>query len=132
MASTSFWHWGALAGGWTRTENGDGPRTHGDGDHKQWQEVAIVWTRVGVPVIRGTARLRPMARACSLALGRYSAIAAPDTEMGRDEIEMGASCRILGGMVVAAQTGAWRCVATVDLYRTNPSGAEQGPENAGG
>lgn len=74
------------------------PRTHGDGTTNQWQEVAMVWTRVPVPVIaalHGTV----YGAGCQLALGADIRIAGPDVKMAVMEMKWGI-VPDMGGMVL--------------------------------
>ena len=74
------------------------PRTHGDGTTNQWQEVAMVWTRVPVPVI--AALHGPVYGAgCQLALGADIRIAGPDVKMAVMEMKWGI-LPDMGGMVL--------------------------------
>ncbi|MFT7440042.1 MAG: enoyl-CoA hydratase/carnithine racemase, partial [Sulfitobacter sp.] len=68
---------GALAGGDPADKMM--PRTHGDGTTNQWQEVSMVWTRVGVPVIAAL-HGKVYGAGMQLALGADIRIAAPDAE----------------------------------------------------
>ena len=87
---------GALAGG-DPTERMM-TRTHGDGTTNQWQEVAMVWTRVGVPVIAAL-HGKTYGAGLQLALGADIRIAAPDTEMAVMEMKWGI-VPDMGGMVL--------------------------------
>lgn len=74
------------------------PRTHGDGLTNQWQEVAMIWTRVPVPVI--AALHGPVYGAgCQLALGADIRIAGPDMQMAVMEMKWGI-IPDMGGMVL--------------------------------
>lgn len=74
------------------------PRTHGDGTTNQWQEVAMVWTRVGVPVIAAL-HGKVYGAGLQLALGADIRIAAPDTELAVMEMKWGI-VPDMGGMVL--------------------------------
>ena len=87
---------GALAGG-DPTERMM-TRTHGDGTTNQWQEVAMVWTRLGVPVIAAL-HGKTYGAGLQLALGADIRIAAPDTEMAVMEMKWGI-VPDMGGMVL--------------------------------
>lgn len=87
---------GALAGG--DPSERMMPRTHGDGTTNQWQEVAMVWTRVGVPVIAAL-HGKVYGAGLQLALGADIRIAAPDTEMAVMEMKWGI-VPDMGGMVL--------------------------------
>jgi enoyl-CoA hydratase/carnithine racemase len=74
------------------------PRTHGDGTTNQWQEVAMIWARLPIPVI--AALHGPVFGAgCQLALGADIRIAAPDTKMAVMELKWGI-VPDMGGMVL--------------------------------
>ncbi|SFE42636.1 Enoyl-CoA hydratase/carnithine racemase [Sulfitobacter brevis] len=74
------------------------PRTHGEGTTNQWQEVAMVWTRVGVPVITAL-HGAVYGAGLQLALGADIRIAAPDTKMAVMEMKWGI-VPDMGGMVL--------------------------------
>jgi len=74
------------------------PRTHGDGTTNQWQEVAMIWTRVGIPVIAAL-HGKVYGAGLQLALGADIRIAAPDTEMAVMEMKWGI-VPDMGGMVL--------------------------------
>ena len=74
------------------------PRTHGEGTTNQWQEVAMVWRRLEVPVIAA------IHGACygaglQLALGADIRIAAPDARLAVMEMKWGI-VPDMGGMVL--------------------------------
>ena len=74
------------------------PRTHGDGTTNQWQEVAMIWQRVPMPVI--AALHGPVFGAgCQLALGADIRIAGPDTKIAVMEMKWGI-VPDMGGMVL--------------------------------
>lgn len=74
------------------------PRTHGDGTTNKWQEVAMIWTRVPMPVI--AALHGPVYGAgCQLALGADIRIAGPDLQMAVMEMKWGI-IPDMGGMVL--------------------------------
>ena len=87
---------GALAGG--NPADRMMPRTHGDGTTNQWQEVAMVWARVGVPVIAAL-HGKVYGAGLQLALGADIRIAAPGTEMAVMEMKWGI-VPDMGGMVL--------------------------------
>ncbi len=87
---------GALAGG--NPAEKMMPRTHGDGTTNQWQEVAMIWTRVGVPVIAAL-HGKVYGAGLQLALGADIRIAAPDIEMAVMEMKWGI-IPDMGGMVL--------------------------------
>ena len=74
------------------------PRTHGDGTTNQWQEVAMIWTRVKVPVIAAL-HGAVYGAGCQLALGADIRIAGRDTEMAVMEMKWGI-VPDMGGMVL--------------------------------
>ncbi len=65
-----------------------GPRSHGQGSTNQWQEVAMIWTRVPVPVIAAL-HGSVFGAGCQLALGADLRIAGPDTKMALMEMRWG-------------------------------------------
>ena len=74
------------------------PRTHGEGTTNQWQEVAMVWTRVPVPVIaaiHGTC----FGAGLQLALGCDMRVAAADAQLAVMEMKWGI-VPDMGGMVL--------------------------------
>lgn len=74
------------------------PRTHADGTTNQWQEVAMVWTRVPVPVIAAIHGVCYGA-GLQLALGADIRIAAPDAKLAVMEMKWGI-VPDMGGMVL--------------------------------
>ena len=74
------------------------PRSHGDGTTNQWQEVAMVWTRVPVPVIVAIHGVCYGA-GLQLALGGDIRIAAPDAKLAVMEMKWGI-VPDMGGMVL--------------------------------
>lgn len=111
---------GALAGG-DPTERMM-TRTHGDGTTNQWQEVAMVWTRVGVPVIAAL-HGKAYGAGLQLALGADIRIAAPDTEMAVMEMKWGI-VPDMGGMVLLPKLVRGD-VLRLMTYTAQPIGAEQ-------
>jgi enoyl-CoA hydratase/carnithine racemase len=87
---------GALAGGDPSEKMM--PRTHGDGTTNQWQEVPMIWTRVGIPVIAAL-HGKVYGAGLQLALGADIRIAAPDVEMAVMEMKWGI-VPDMGGMVL--------------------------------
>lgn len=73
------------------------PRTHGDGTTNQWQEVAMVWTRVPVPVIAAIHGVC-YGGGLQLALGADIRIASPDATLAVMELKWGI-VPDMGGMV---------------------------------
>ncbi|MEP1588097.1 MAG: crotonase/enoyl-CoA hydratase family protein [Tateyamaria sp.] len=74
------------------------PRTHGEGTTNQWQEVAMVWTRVPVPVIAAIHGVCYGA-GLQLALGADIRIAAPEAKLAVMEMKWGI-VPDMGGMVL--------------------------------
>ena len=74
------------------------PRTHGNGTTNQWQEVAMVWTRVPVPVIAAIHGVC-FGAGLQLALGADIRIAAPDAKLAVMEMKWGI-VPDMGGMVL--------------------------------
>ena len=74
------------------------PRTHGDGTTNQWQEVAMIWTRVPIPVIAAVHGVCYGA-GMQLALGADIRIAAPDARLAVMEMKWGI-VPDMGGMVL--------------------------------
>ena len=64
------------------------PRTHGDGTTNQWQEVAMVWARVPVPVIAAVHGVC-FGAGMQLALGADVRIATPDAKLAVMEMKWG-------------------------------------------
>ncbi|WP_300016166.1 crotonase/enoyl-CoA hydratase family protein [uncultured Roseobacter sp.] len=74
------------------------PRTHGEGTTNQWQEVAMIWHRLEIPVIaalHGTV----FGAGMQIALGADIRIAAPDTQLAVMEMKWGI-IPDMGGMVL--------------------------------
>ncbi|MBM1815232.1 crotonase/enoyl-CoA hydratase family protein [Pseudosulfitobacter pseudonitzschiae] len=98
------------------------PRSHGDGTTNQWQEVAMIWTRVPVPVI--AALQGPVFGAgCQLALGADMRIAGPDLQMSVMEMKWGL-VPDMGGMVLLPRL-VREDVARRLTYTATPVGAQQ-------
>ena len=74
------------------------PRTHGEGTTNQWQEVALVWTRVGVPVIAAL-HGAVYGAGLQLVLGADIRIATPDTRLAVMEMKWGI-VPDMGGMIL--------------------------------
>jgi enoyl-CoA hydratase/carnithine racemase len=77
------------------------PRTHGAGTTNQWQEIALQWHRLAIPVI---AALHGVAYGAGLqlALGADIRIAAPDTKLAVMEMKWGI-VPDMGGFVLLPQ-----------------------------
>ena len=98
------------------------PRSHGDGTTNQWQEVAMIWTRVPAPVI--AALHGPVFGAgCQLALGADMRIAGPDLQMSVMEMKWGL-VPDMGGMVLLPRL-VREDVARRLTYTATPVGAQQ-------
>ena len=74
------------------------PRTHGEATTNQWQEVAMVWARLDIPVIAALHGVTYGA-GLQLALGADIRIAAPDTKLAVMEMKWGI-VPDMGGMVL--------------------------------
>lgn len=74
------------------------PRSHGEGTTNQWQEVAMVWTRVPVPVIAAVHGVC-FGAGLQLALGADIRIASPDARFAVMEMKWGI-VPDMGGMVL--------------------------------
>lgn len=98
------------------------PRTHGDGLTNQWQEVAMIWTRVPVPVI--AALHGPVYGAgCQLALGADVRIAGQDVEIAVMEMKWGI-VPDMGGMVLLPLLVRGDVLRRM-TYTAEPVGAQQ-------
>ena len=74
------------------------PRSHGDGTTNQWQEVAMIWHRMDIPVIAAIHGVC-FGAGIQLALGADIRIAAPDTRFAVMEMKWGI-VPDMGGMVL--------------------------------
>tara|TARA_R110002094_G_scaffold95654_3_gene96575 strand:+ start:1042 stop:1830 length:789 start_codon:yes stop_codon:yes gene_type:complete len=74
------------------------PRTHGDGTTNQWQEVAMIWARLDIPVIAAL-HGATYGAGMQIALGADIRIAAPDTKLAIMEMKWGI-VPDMGGMVL--------------------------------
>jgi len=74
------------------------PRTHGEGTTNQWQEVAMIWARLDIPVIAAL-HGAVYGAGMQLALGADIRIAAPDTKLAVMEMKWGI-VPDMGGMVL--------------------------------
>jgi enoyl-CoA hydratase/carnithine racemase len=98
------------------------PRTHGKGTTNQWQEVAMIWQRVPVPVI--AALHGPVFGAgCQLALGADIRIAGADAKIAVMEMKWGI-VPDMGGMVLLPKL-VRPDVMRLMTYTAHPVEAEQ-------
>jgi enoyl-CoA hydratase/carnithine racemase len=74
------------------------PRSHGEGTTNQWQEVAMIWARLEVPVIAALHGV-VFGAGLQIALGADIRIAAPDTRLAVMEMKWGI-VPDMGGMVL--------------------------------
>ncbi len=74
------------------------PRTHGDGTTNRWQEVAMIWHRLEIPVIAAL-HGEVFGAGLQLALGADIRIASPNTECAVMEMKWGI-VPDMGGMVL--------------------------------
>jgi enoyl-CoA hydratase/carnithine racemase len=74
------------------------PRSHGDGTTNQWQEVAMIWARMDIPVIAAIHGVC-FGAGMQLALGADIRIAAPGTKFAVMEMKWGI-VPDMGGMVL--------------------------------
>ncbi|MEQ6248569.1 crotonase/enoyl-CoA hydratase family protein [Sulfitobacter sp. HNIBRBA3233] len=74
------------------------PRTHGEGTTNQWQEVAMIWSRMDIPVIAAVHGVC-FGAGIQLALGADIRIAAPDAKFAVMEMKWGI-VPDMGGMVL--------------------------------
>ena len=96
------------------------PRTHGDTN--RWQEVALVWRRVPVPVITAIHGVCYGA-GFQLAMGADIRIAAPDSTLAVMEMKWGL-IPDMGGMVLLPQLARSDVIRQL-TYTARPIGAEQ-------
>lgn len=98
------------------------PRTHGEGTTNQWQEVAMVWSRMDIPVIAA------VHGACygagiQLALGADIRIASPDAKFAVMEMKWGI-VPDMGGMVLLPKLVRTDVLRRM-TYTAEPISAEQ-------
>ncbi|MEH6646873.1 crotonase/enoyl-CoA hydratase family protein [Sulfitobacter sp.] len=74
------------------------PRTHGDGTTNQWQEVAMIWSRMDIPVIAAVHGVC-FGAGLQIALGADIRIASPDAQFAVMEMKWGI-LPDMGGMVL--------------------------------
>ncbi len=98
------------------------PRTHGEGTTNQWQEVAMVWHRLDIPVI--AALHGPVFGAgLQLALGADMRIASPDAQLAVMEMKWGI-VPDMGGMVLLPRLVRSDVLRRL-TYTAEPVGTEQ-------
>lgn len=98
------------------------PRSHGNGTTNQWQEVAMVWTRLEIPVIAAL-HGAVYGAGMQLALGADIRIAAPDTRLAVMEMKWGI-VPDMGGMVLLPRLVRGDVLRRL-TYTAEPVGAEQ-------
>lgn len=74
------------------------PRSHGEGTTNQWQEVALIWTRLEIPVIAALHGV-VFGAGLQIALGADIRISAPETRLAIMEMKWGI-VPDMGGMVL--------------------------------
>lgn len=98
------------------------PRTHGAGTTNQWQEVAMVWKRVPVPVVAAL-HGAVYGAGCQLALGADIRIAGRDIQMAVMEMKWGI-VPDMGGMVLLPKL-VREDVLRLLTYTATPIAADQ-------
>jgi enoyl-CoA hydratase/carnithine racemase len=98
------------------------PRTHGDGTTNQWQEVAMVWSRMDIPVIAAVHGVC-FGAGMQLALGADIRIASPDAKFAVMEMKWGI-VPDMGGMVLLPHLVRSDVLRRL-TYTAEPIGAEQ-------
>lgn len=98
------------------------PRTHGGGTTNQWQEVAMIWTRVHVPVIAAL-HGATYGAGCQLALGADIRVAGRDLQMAVMEMKWGI-LPDMGGMVLLPRLVRPDVLRRL-TYTADPVGADQ-------
>lgn len=98
------------------------PRTHGDGTTNQWQEFAMVWARMDIPVIAAVHGVC-FGAGIQLALGADIRIAAPDAQFAVMEMKWGI-VPDMGGMVLLPKLVRSDVLRRM-TYTAEPVGAEQ-------
>lgn len=98
------------------------PRTHGHGTTNQWQEIAMVWTRVPMPVIAAL-QGAVFGGGCQIALGADIRIAGPDLQMAVMEMKWGI-VPDMGGMALLPRLVRSDVMRRL-TYTAEPVGAEQ-------
>jgi enoyl-CoA hydratase/carnithine racemase len=98
------------------------PRTHGDGTTNQWQEFAMVWARMDIPVIAAVHGVC-FGAGIQLALGADIRIASPDAQFAVMEMKWGI-VPDMGGMVLLPKLVRSDVLRRM-TYTAEPVGAEQ-------
>ncbi|MBB3993060.1 enoyl-CoA hydratase/carnithine racemase [Sulfitobacter undariae] len=98
------------------------PRTHGEGTTNQWQEVAMVWARMDIPVIAAVHGVC-FGAGIQLALGADIRIASPDAQFAVMEMKWGI-VPDMGGMVLLPKLVRSDVLRRL-TYTAEPISAEQ-------
>jgi enoyl-CoA hydratase/carnithine racemase len=98
------------------------PRTHGDGTTNQWQEVAMIWSRMDIPVIAAIHGVC-FGAGIQLALGADIRIATPDAKFAVMEMKWGI-VPDMGGMVLLPKLVRTDVLRRL-TYTADPIGAAQ-------
>ncbi|WP_299557592.1 crotonase/enoyl-CoA hydratase family protein [uncultured Sulfitobacter sp.] len=98
------------------------PRTHGDGTTNQWQEFAMVWARMDIPVIAAV-HGACFGAGIQLALGADIRIASPDAKFAVMEMKWGI-VPDMGGMVLLPRLVRSDVLRRM-TYTAEPVGAAQ-------
>ena len=98
------------------------PRTHGNGTTNQWQEVAMIWSRMDIPVIAAV-RGVCFGAGLQIALGADIRIASPDAQFAVMEMKWGI-VPDMGGMVLLPKLVRTDVLRKL-TYTAAPIGAEQ-------
>jgi enoyl-CoA hydratase/carnithine racemase len=98
------------------------PRTHGAGTTNQWQEFAMVWARMDIPVIAAVQGVC-FGAGIQLALGADIRIAAPDAQFAVMEMKWGI-VPDMGGMVLLPRLVRGDVLRRM-TYTAEPVGAQQ-------
>ena len=102
------------------------PRTHGEGSTNQWQEVAMIWHRLEIPVIAAL-HGAVYGAGMQLALGADIRIASPDAKFAVMEMKWGI-VPDMGGMVLLpplVRSDVLRQLTYTCLLYTSPSPRDQ-------
>ncbi|MEH6740271.1 MAG: crotonase/enoyl-CoA hydratase family protein [Sulfitobacter sp.] len=98
------------------------PRTHGEGTTNQWQEVAMIWSRMDIPVI-ASVHGACYGAGIQLALGADIRIASPDAKFAVMEMKWGI-VPDMGGMVLLPKLVRTDVLRRM-TYTAEPISAEQ-------